>query len=708
MENLNQPKKTTDNENTKTASEDVKKSRALKEDERLAKIAENQAYGAERIVNYQESRVKRVKVDIRACHHRINVEAETINALTQKSTTILKLVGALLKAEAALAEITSKVKEKDAIAKTIGKAEAKELDIKRRQARAEAKKAQLELEEANNAKELLKKHTQNMAKAKAVLKLREIELENRQALITARTLQAEAKRSEASALRRGNRKMAEEKREAARYQRAIALEKELAIRDNNAKEHPRRASEKREHRLQNFTQRKARLVEKKHLSAKGLLDLVHKVFQEIPEINPKANNVEERTPRKKTISLCDCLMSGLAVFGLKYPSLLQFDRDSQEGGCIQHNLKTFFNVLSAPSDTYMREMLDEVDPAFIRPAFKKIFAQFQRGKDLEKYEFLDGWYLVAGDGSGFFSSKTIRCGDCCEKNHRDGSSSYYHQMMSAAIVHPDHPTVIPFCPEPITSRDGSEKNDCERNASERLYRHIRREHPHLRLIITEDALGANGPHIRLLEELDMRFIIVVKPDSNRFIFEFLKGVKLNEVESKDKEGRVCKIQFVNDIPLNDANRDLKVNFLEAWIYDKNGDLEYHNTWITNIAINKNNAHRLCQGGRTKWKVENETFNTLKNQGYHFEHNFGHGLKHLSTVFAFLMYLAFTIDQIQQFSCGIFKAALETMETKARLWVRMRSYFMTLYIDSWEDLWMGIAFGIEGGRLKPLKASVNTS
>lgn len=81
-------------------------------------------------------------------------------------------------------------------------------------------------------------------------------------------------------------------------------------------------------------------------------------------------------------------MSGLAMFGLKYPSLLQFDRDSQEGGCIRHNLETLYQVKTAPCDTYMRERLDVVDPIYIRPAFKKLFASLQRGKELD-YRHID-------------------------------------------------------------------------------------------------------------------------------------------------------------------------------------------------------------------------------------------------------------------------------------------------------------------------------
>jgi len=716
QQNMQMPQlpKTT-SENSKKSYTNAKNGTILATNEKQAKAAESLAFSASKAAKYQTCRAKRVQMDIRACHHRIDVETEIINALSQKVEAIPKLIEAYLKAETIEKNTQPKKKTEKNSKKPTAKVDnnedhdtqAMKIEVEKsvvsiRQAKCETKKAKLELEEAKNAKELLDKHRKVLAKVHSELKLRETELENREAIVKARTLQAAAKKEEANALRKGNTEKAEEKKKAASLQRSIIIEKEAELRENNAKENPRKSPKKKERPVSQFTQRRARLVEKKHLSAKGLLEEVHTVFQDIPSSDLEANQNGGKNPRKKKISLCDCLMSGLAVFALKYPSLLQFDQDSREGGCIKHNLKALFKIKNVPSDTCMRERLDDVDPETIRPAFKKIFAQFQRGKDLERYVFLDGHYLVSGDGTGYFSSNTVHCSDCCEKCHKDGHVSYYHQLMSAVIVHPDHPTVIPFCPEPITHQDGSNKNDCERNASERLYRDIRREHPHLPLIVTEDALGSNGPHIKLLNELNMRFIIVVKEDGNKSIFEFLKGIELDEVNSVDSDGKKYKIRFMNDIPLNDANKDIKVNFFELWVYDKNGEIEYHNSWITDFLITKQNVYRLSQGGRAKWKIENEAFNTLKNQEYHFEHNFGHGFNHLSTILAFLMFLAFTIDQIQQFSCGLFQAALEKMGSRVRLWGKMKSYFIALYIDSWEDLWKGIIYGIEGARLKPLK------
>jgi len=99
---------------------------------------------------------------------------------------------------------------------------------------------------------------------------------------------------------------------------------------------------------------------------------------------------------------------------------------------------------------------------------------------------------------------------------------------------------------------------------------------------------------------------------------------------------------LNNAPLNDANFELEVNFLEYWEIKPSGKTT-HFSRVTDIPIIPDNLVRLMRAARARWKVENETFNTLKNHGYHFEHNFGHGYHQLSTVMVHLMMLAFLID-----------------------------------------------------------------
>ena len=94
--------------------------------------------------------------------------------------------------------------------------------------------------------------------------------------------------------------------------------------------------------------------------------------------------------------------------------------------------------------------------------------------------------------------------------------------------------------------------------------------------------------------------------------------------------------------------------------------------------------------RSRWKIENETFNTLKNQQYNFEHNFGHGKKHLCTNFAFLMMLAFYIDQIQQASCQYFKKLLAALKTRVKLWESLRAVFKVVPSSNMKQIFFCIA------------------
>ena len=99
-------------------------------------------------------------------------------------------------------------------------------------------------------------------------------------------------------------------------------------------------------------------------------------------------------------------------------------------------------------------------------------------------------------------------------------------------------------------------------------------------------------------------------------------------------------------------------------------------------------------GRGRWKIENETFNTLKNLGYNFGHNYGHGQKNLCTVLALLMMLAFLVDQLQQGWNEFFQAAWHKMQSKIALWERIRQKFEEYEVASMEMIYKLII-----GRLK---------
>ena len=417
----------------------------------------------------------------------------------------------------------------------------------------------------------------------------------------------------------------------------------------------------------------------KSLTPSGLYSMIRNGF----------SKVKDHRTDEAEIGLADILMSGFALFSLKDPSLLAFDARRAE----PKNLHTVYGIEQIPCDTYLRTVLDEVEPESLRPVYQELFGQMERAKVLEQYLFMDQYYLVSPDGTGYFASQKIKCEYCLEKQLRNGETLYYHYMLGAAIVHPNQKTVIPLMPEPLMRQDGEKKNDCERNASKRFLEKLRQDHPQLPILIVEDSLSSNAPHIQELNKHNMRFILGVKPGDHKFLFAQVVQAKASgrstELEIKEK-GFTHRFHFVNQLPLNESNADVLVNFLEYWETTDQG--EQHFSWVTDIPIEQTNAYLLMRGGRARWKTANETFNTLKNQGYHFEHNFGHGEKYLSVIFANLMMLAFCVDQLQQAGCQLFQAALNKVGSKIRLWEKMRAYFLTIDFDNIEMLYKAIIYG----------------
>jgi hypothetical protein len=213
-------------------------------------------------------------------------------------------------------------------------------------------------------------------------------------------------------------------------------------------------------------------------------------------------------------------------------------------------------------------------------------------------------------------------------------------------------------------------------------------------MVVEDALASNGPHIRHLQALNLRFILGAKASDHPYLFDWVDTSKQTQHdEYTDESGTHHRFRFLNGVPLNDANHDLEVNFIEYWKTTVSGERQ-HFSWVTDIDITPDQLMSLMRVGRARWRIENETFNTLKNHGYHFEHNFGHGHRHLSTVMAYLMMLAFLLDQIQQRCCGLFQQAMKKEKYRRYFWEKVRALFMNYLIPHWQALYHGIADGLK--------------
>ncbi len=396
----------------------------------------------------------------------------------------------------------------------------------------------------------------------------------------------------------------------------------------------------------------------------------------------------KRFDSKKSRRILDSVLSALAVFTFKFPSLLQFDKVREAKGPKLDNLKRLFGIEKIPSDTSMREILDEQSLDLLNPAYEKLISRLQRGKVLRDYLVLNKYHAMGLDATGFFNSNKVFCENCCTKVHKDGGKEYYHQGLALTLLHKTQKVVFPCGFEPIVKQDGNNKNDCERNAAKRLMSYYRRAHPHLPTLIIADGLYSNAPFIKLLQQHNCRFMLVCKESDHKYLTDWVNAadhVDAPVIRKTFKGGTKREYQYMKDVPLNNNNADLRVNVVRCWEEDKKGK-ESGWMWVTDLEVNEKNIEEIVSAGRARWKIENETFNTLKNQGYEFEHNFGHGNKNLSNFFAKVMLLAFFIDQCSQKINMFFQQAYLICGRKSTLWEEIRACLKHFKITAFESLY----------------------
>jgi hypothetical protein len=419
---------------------------------------------------------------------------------------------------------------------------------------------------------------------------------------------------------------------------------------------------------------------------------------EIAELRDLFLTIEDTRAKNASHKLDDIFMSGFALFNLKYSSLLEFDQLTQYE---KMNVKTVYGINSLCSDDQLRRVLDNQDPNFMRIQFVKKFKKLEKVGILKEYSYKIGSveYIIAScDGVQHFSSKNLSCPCCLKKEHKDGSCTYHHNMLCVALVHPNKRETFILNVEPMVQQDGVLKNDCERNAAKRLQKNMKLDYGSYqnkyRFLFVEDALYANAPHIRELQGNQFDYILNVKPDSHKTLFAQIEGKRQrNELKNIKKHkivenGITHEFEYVNNVLLCNAAPDVRVNFIQYRQTDKQGKTTTF-TWITNIVLAANKLFNIMRAGRARWKIENETFNTLKNLGYEFEHNYGHGNDHLSTMFAYLMLYAFYLDQLIQICCHNFKEIEKIVATKIRIWTAIRAVFQTTSCHSMDSIYLTI-------------------
>ena len=424
----------------------------------------------------------------------------------------------------------------------------------------------------------------------------------------------------------------------------------------------------------------------------AVVDRIEQQFAKLPDFR-------KASPNRK-YSVRDAALSAFAVFMLQAPSFLAQQRDMQRTKG-HNNAQSLFGVHQIPSDNQIRDILDPIAPSHLSTLFWDVYAQLQAAQLLTAHTGIAGTCLCALDGVYYFSSRKLHCPNCTRQQH-EGYVSYSHGVIAPVLVAPGSPQVFSLEPEFIQPQDGSEKQDCELNASKRWLRRNGARLPAGRTTFLADDLYCKQPFCELIQELHHNFILVCLPESHPTLYtevELLAAAGLlDHLSERLWNGRFYEqhtYRFSNRLPLRAGADALMVNWCEVSIvHEKTGEQLYHNSFATNFVLSVANVADVVRSGRARWKTENENHNTLKNRGYHLEHNFGHGQQYLSALLAAFNLLAFllhTVMFLTEPTAQQVRTALGTLQT---FWGDLLTLTRYFYFKSWAALFDFMAAGLE--------------
>ena len=341
-----------------------------------------------------------------------------------------------------------------------------------------------------------------------------------------------------------------------------------------------------------------------------------------------------------------------------------------------------------PTDATIRSLLDPVHPRHLQGCFDQTLALMREGGGMKAFERLGGRTLIVFDGTEFFCSQKLGCDHCQTRKRSNGKTDYYHSMLAASIVAPGHDMVLPLMPEFIVRPDGAEKQDCERNAGKRwLLAHGERVKD-MRPIYLGDDLFACQPICEAAKAAGGDFLMTAKQKSHIALYDFMKGAELAETSLTRKEaGRklTYRHRWFTGAPLREGKDALIVNWLGVTISDAKGKVTYDGAFVTSLDVTRENVVEIAACARARWKIENETFNVLKNNGYHLEHNFGHGKQNLAMTFAAMNLLAFAFHTVCDCLEGLWTAARLAKRARKRFFEHIRTITAYLVFPDWETL-----------------------
>lgn len=319
--------------------------------------------------------------------------------------------------------------------------------------------------------------------------------------------------------------------------------------------------------------------------------------------------------------------------------------------------QAIFDVDTCPHGDTLNAAASRLDPNQMQEAVTDMTRTLIRKKVLYPYRLLDRYFVVAVDGTGRLTFPERHCSHCLTVKHH-GKTIYYHPVLEAKLVL-SNGFVFSLMTEFVENpEEHPNKQDCELKAFYRLAKRLKKAFSRLPICLSLDSLFACGPVMSICEDNEWKYFIVHKEKSIPYIqeeFAALLPLALeNHLRTRTGPQREIRSDYrwINDISYVDTGgNEHGVGVLECLEEKPDANDGKRKCtrfrWITNFNLKANRVIALAnQGGRIRWKIENEGFNVQKNGGYDLEHAYTTDPV-ASKVFYFLLQMAHMIAQLTE-------------------------------------------------------------
>jgi len=387
---------------------------------------------------------------------------------------------------------------------------------------------------------------------------------------------------------------------------------------------------------------------------KALVVMVHHFFGGFDRLF--GNVTDPRYPGYITYPLPVLMATGVLMFLLRLTARRQIANLLRGNGPSAAKYHAWFGVANCPHGDTLNYLYARCDVAELQQVVTGMTDTLIRGKVLYGYRLFDQYFLIAMDGTGMLAFSERHCPHCMTRTYR-GVTLYYHPVLEAKLVTPTG-LVFSLMTEFIENPGANPtKQDCELKAFYRLAKRLKDRFPRLPICLLLDGLFAGGPTFSLCEQYRWKYLVVLQEDDIPYINDEFKalsqwspGDHLTFRTGVQLEIRQ-ELRWVNQIAyLDSQQQEHSVSVIECLETKPGADKQPPTTrfkWVTNFNVTANRVVTLAnQGGRLRWKIENEGFNVQKNGGYALEHAYSQNAN-AGKVFYLLLQIAHLLAQLIQ-------------------------------------------------------------